>query len=97
MIRGTTDNKPFTIHSQEKRPSEVRWTDLLDPCPFCGFGEPDPHSDRASCPNCGAKGPDDPAAWGTESDQAEMTDVLWTRRSNAQGEHSPGATAEGRP
>ena len=24
MIRGTTDNKPFTIHHQETRPFEVR-------------------------------------------------------------------------
>ena len=58
------------------------WTDLLDPCPFCGFEEPDPHSDGASCPNCGAQGPDDPSAWGTESDQADLTPVLWNRRSN---------------
>ncbi len=76
MIRGTTDNKPFTIHSQETRPSEVRWTDLLDPCPFCGFEEPDPHSDGASCPNCGAQGPTDREAWGTESDQVDLTPVL---------------------
>ena len=35
MIRGKTDNKPFTIHPQETRPSEVR-SDALLGCPFCG-------------------------------------------------------------
>ena len=35
MIRGKTDNKPFTIHPQETRPSDVR-SDALLGCPFCG-------------------------------------------------------------
>ncbi len=30
MIRGKTDNKPFTIHPQETRPSEVRSDALLE-------------------------------------------------------------------
>ena len=39
MIRATTDNKPFTIHSQEARP-DVGCTELLVECPFCGHVGP---------------------------------------------------------
>lgn len=55
----------------------------LLPCPFCGYEELRvPGFFRVVCPNCDARGPANPEAWGLESDQADQPENLWNRRAN---------------